>query len=378
MSGSEYGDDSLQEESLGNPDVVTKYKAAAKIVNATLKAIIDGCKPGAKVVDLCENGDRLLNEGVAKEFKGKDIEKGIAVPTCLSLNNCAGHFSPLNDNPLELKEGDLVKIDLGCHIDGYIAQAAHSLVVASDPSAPVTGRAADAILCAQTCFDAAARLMRPGKKASEVAGPLNKIAEAYGCSLVDGVMSYQMNRFVIDGEKAVLQKPLPDTKMDEFEFEEGEVYAIDIIISTGEGKIKMHDEKETTVYKRAMAVTYQLKMKASRELLSEVGKKYPTMLFSLRGIEAKQARFGLVECINHGLLDAYAVSYEKEGEVIAHIKGTVLLMPSGSDRITSAPLQQLQSDKSVEDEAVKALLSTSLKNKKKKKKAAKEGTPMEA
>lgn len=71
--------------------------------------------------------------------------------------------------------------DLGCHIDGYIAQAAHSLVVASDPSAPVTGRAADAILCAQTCFDAAARLMRPGKKASEVAGPLNKIAEAYGC-----------------------------------------------------------------------------------------------------------------------------------------------------------------------------------------------------
>lgn len=310
MSGSEYGDDSLQEESLGNPDVVTKYKAAAKIVNATLKAIIDGCKPGTKVVDLCETGDRLLNEGVAKEFKGKDIEKGIAVPTCLSLNNCAGHFSPLNDNPLELKEGDLVKIDLGCHIDG--------------------------------------------------------------------VMSYQMNRFVIDGEKAVLQKPLPDTKMDEFEFEEGEVYAIDIIISTGEGKIKMHDEKETTVYKRAMAVTYQLKMKASRELLSEVGKKYPTMLFSLRGIEAKQARFGLVECINHGLLDAYAVSYEKEGEVIAHIKGTVLLMPSGSDRITSAPLQQLQSDKTVEDEAVKALLSTSLKNKKKKKKAAKEGTPMEA
>lgn len=40
------------------------------------------------------------------------------------------------------------------------------------------------------------------------------------------------------------------------------------------------------------------------------------------------------------------------------IKGTVLLMPSGSDRITSAPLQQLQSDKSVADEEVKALLST--------------------
>ncbi|PSC67181.1 proliferation-associated 2G4 [Micractinium conductrix] len=349
---SEYGSDhELQEETLSNPDVVTKYKAASKIVNGALAAVIEACKPGAKVVEICEKADSLMNEGVGKEFKGKEIEKGIAVPTCISVNNCVGHYSPLHDNTAELKEGDLVKIDLGCHIDGYIAQAAHSLVVASDPAAPVTGRAADAIACAQTCFDAAARLIRPGKKSGEVAPVLGKIAEAYGCNLVDGVMTYEMTRFVIDAQKAVLQKPSPDMKVDECEFEEGEVYAIDIIVTTGEGKPKVLDEKETTVYKRAMEVQYQLKMKASRELLSEVGKKYPTMLFSLRG---------------------------KDGDVVAHIKGTVLLMPSGSDRITSAPLQPLQSDKSVEDEEIKALLATSLKNKKKKKKADKEAAPAQA
>jgi hypothetical protein len=68
-----------------------------------------------------------------------------------------------------------------------------------------------------------------------------------------------------------------------------------------------------------MEVQYQLKMKASRELLSEVGRKYPTMLFSLRGVEAKQARFGLVECLNHGLLAAYPVTYEKDGDLVAHV-----------------------------------------------------------
>lgn len=46
---------------------------------------------------------------------------------------------------------------------------------------------------------------------------------------------------------------------------------------------RIQDEKETTVYKRAMEVQYQLKMKASRELLSEVQKKYPTMLFRCGG-----------------------------------------------------------------------------------------------
>jgi methionine aminopeptidase len=54
-------------------------------------------------------------------------------------------------------------------------------VVAANPAAPVTGRAADVMQATATAFDAAARLMRPGKKASEVAAPLNKIAEAYGC-----------------------------------------------------------------------------------------------------------------------------------------------------------------------------------------------------
>lgn len=41
---------------------------------------------------------------------------------------------------------------------------------------------------------------------------------------------------------------------------------------------------------------------------------------SLRGVEAKQARFGLVECLNHGLLAAYPVTYEKDGDVVAHVR----------------------------------------------------------
>ena len=53
---------------------------------------------------------RPRRRGVAKEFKGKDVEKGIAVPTCISVNQCVGHHSPLNDCAAELKEGDLVKM----------------------------------------------------------------------------------------------------------------------------------------------------------------------------------------------------------------------------------------------------------------------------
>jgi methionine aminopeptidase len=52
----------------------------------------------------------LLRRECAKSFKGKQIEKGVAFPTCVSPNSIVGHFSPAADNPTALKDGDLVKM----------------------------------------------------------------------------------------------------------------------------------------------------------------------------------------------------------------------------------------------------------------------------
>lgn len=89
--------------------------------------------------------------------------------------------------------------DLGAHIDGWVATQAQTIVVAPSFDAPVSGPAADAIAAARTAFEAALRLIRPGRKISEVAPILAKIVESYGCNLVEGVMSHQMRQFVIDG-----------------------------------------------------------------------------------------------------------------------------------------------------------------------------------
>ncbi len=79
--------------------------------------------------------------------------------------------------------------------------------------APITGKAADVVAATRTAFDAALRLIRPGKKVSEVAPVLQKIAESFGCSVVEGVMCHLMKQFVIDGNKCVLNKPSPENKV---------------------------------------------------------------------------------------------------------------------------------------------------------------------
>lgn len=64
------------------------------------------------------------------------------------------------------------------------------------------------------------------------------MAAAYDCKIAEGVLSHQMKQFVIDANKVILSAGNAETRVDDAEFEENEVYAIDIVTSTGEGKVK--------------------------------------------------------------------------------------------------------------------------------------------
>ena len=78
-------------------------------------------------------------------------------------------------------------------------------------------------------------LLCSGKRVSDVAEKLAACVEPFDCQLVEGVMTHQMKQFVIDGNKVVLNRSSPETKVDDAEFEPNEVYAVDIVVSTGEG-----------------------------------------------------------------------------------------------------------------------------------------------
>ena len=108
--------------------------------------MIAKCVAEASISELCAFGDSLIEAEAKKVFtKDKKMEKGVAFPTCLSVNNVVGHYSPLKSEDAQLKAGDLVKIDLGCHIDGFVGLVAHTVVVGAEALA---GPKADVLLAA--------------------------------------------------------------------------------------------------------------------------------------------------------------------------------------------------------------------------------------
>lgn len=386
------GDDDQQEQTIADDLVVTKYKMGADIANLALKTVIDAAKPGVSVLSLCEKGDAFIAAETGKVFKKeKEIKKGIAFPTCVSVNNCVCHFSPIKSDPdYTLKDGDLVKIDVGVHVDGFISNVAHSFVVGATKDAPVTGRKADVIKAAHLCAEAALRLVKPGNQNSQVTEAWNKIAQSFKCMPIEGMLSHQLKQHVIDGEKTIIQNPTDQQRKDheKAEFEVHEVYAVDVLVSTGEGKARDSGQR-TTVYKRDPSKQYGLKMKTSRMFFSEVERRFDAMPFTLRAFEDEsKARLGVVECAKHELLQPFSVLHEKEGEHVAQFKFTVLLMANGPLRITSGLFEPelYKSEYEVQDPELKALLQSSASRKaqkKKKKKASKNaesatGQPVEA
>ena len=112
------------ENFIEKPAILDKYKAAAQIANAAVAKIISLAKPGTDIFKVCQEGDAFIEEELKKTFnnkKSKKLERGIAFPTCISVNHILGHYSPMADESTLLMEGDVAKIDLGCHLDGYIA-----------------------------------------------------------------------------------------------------------------------------------------------------------------------------------------------------------------------------------------------------------------
>lgn len=362
------------DEDPSNPAVDTKYRLAGEIVNKATAHVQSLVKAGARISDVCRAGDEFIEGETAKIFNNKKIEKGIGFPTCISVNHVVGHYSPLPNESASIAEGDFVKIDLGAHIDGFCAVGATTFQagVEGPSTKKITGKQADVLMAAHFAGEAALRLLRPGRTNTEITEVVGKIASEYGVNPVIGVLSHNMTRFVIDGDKCIIAKSDQDNKVDDCEFTVNEIYAFDIVMSSGNGKPK-EVASRTTVFKRNADSAYKLKMHASRQTFSEINKRFPVFPFSMCALQDSKVLLGIKECISRDLLSPYPVLFEKEGEAVAHLKFTALIGANGTVKIAGTPfdLGLIESDKEITDEKIKQLLATSASAKKKKKKKKK-------
>jgi len=382
--------------SLNNPDTLTKYKTAAQISQKVLEAVTGWCIEGAKIVEVCEKGDKLLDEEVAKVFKGKKIAKGISHPTTVSPSAFVTPYTPLKSDAeeaaVELKAGECVKIQLGAQIDGFGAIVCDSIIVGANGE--LEGRQADLVLATYYANELLLRTMLPagllasgseeeiakaraqkGFTQGKITQLLEKVVKSYDCNLVENTTCWQFERNEIEGKKKIILAPGEGVRGEGLP-EVGEAWGVEMGVSLGSGKTKSFGNRATL--HRRTTTTYGLKRPSSRATLSEVVKKFGTFPFSIRQLEDERAgKVGVVECVRGGVLRQYEVIGDKDNEAVCRLFTTVAVTKNGITRFSAPPtpdLTKFKTDKKITDEEILKILEQPLakesKNKNKKKKTA--------
>ena len=349
-------------ENLQAPGVMEKYKTAGKIAEEVLAELTSKCVEGADVYELCTLGNQKITEHCSKVYAQKKVEKGVAFPVCISVNDICAYFSPIKEESIKLANGDLVKIDLGVHIDGFPVLLAHSLIV---------GNEADdlklrAINAAYEALETATKLMKAGNTNNQITNATTKVIEAYKCQPLEGSLSHEIKRYVIDGNNCIIGKETFDNKVQTYELKQEDIFALEIFVSANEteGKAK-ESEFRTTVFKKNIDVNSDLKTKAGKQFLSEVNTKFADLGFSLNQFEDElKARAGLSECAKTHHLQSYPVLLERSKAPVAHFKWTVAVSNKRVLVLSSCTNKNFGAFKreNIEDEELNKVLNTPLED----------------
>jgi len=320
-------------EQLQDDMTLDKYVNAGKLANRILGKIITDMSPGANIRDVLFQANKFAQV----EFK-KSVNKGsgFCYPVCVSLNNSVN--SSANH---QLKVGDLAKIELGIHIDCFPALICYTHIVGDIMIAQTDKRSRTLKACVDAARDVLSQ-MTPGTKTTDIISAIQLIAHKYGCSLpicdtvsdtviIPGVMSYQVSKNIIDGNndgdddnthRFLLHRQNPRLNFEPVnnELEENEIYAIDILMSSGTGKLTVN-ESQTHIYRRNQSKYTELKLKSSKQVLHQFRDHFPQ---SIQAVDAS-TKLGLRDCAKKAIINTYPAVEENETEFVSRIKFTVVV-----------------------------------------------------
>lgn len=339
-------------EQISLPSAFDKYKAAGQIASETVAYLISKCTPGSSIENLCNSGDEFARAKLNSVFTGKlEHGKNLAFPTCISKNEIAGY-----SRDGVIIDGDLLKIELGVHIDGFPAVLCTTHFVGNSLSK--TDPRTMVLTAAATASKEVLNVLRTSNRNLDMVKVLEKVAVESGCQLTTadisypyapGVITYQMSQNVIDGHNddddddtvhrliLVRGNSSYDFNLRELDFEDGEVYGVDIAFSTGTGKLQPVN-MPIAIMKRDHEKFEQLKFKGSHQLIGKLkNEHFPLEIMNF--VTDPQLRLGLRECSERKLLVPYPVMTEKSGEYVARIKFTVVIKGDKPRIIAAVPSQ---------------------------------------
>ena len=353
------------EERVSRPEVLVKYKASGRVTDEALRRVVAGVAPGASVWQLCNLGDEALESLTHSTFSkakdaetGEPIKRGISFPTNVSVNNVLCHCRPLDESQdVRLNIGDVVKVHLGAHIDGYATSACQTVVVTAragvqvdadnasfaDREAVVSEAAANAVAAAHYGLTALARGMRIGAHGSDLTDLLRSVGSNFGVEACEGVLSNRTKRWILDGSQCIIGRRVtredPQQDVADTEVEPFQVWTLDVAYTTSPS-YRLIPEVPSIYRRNELPAPPQLRIRAAEQTLSEIRTRFLCFPFSPTMCEngVNHGRLGVSQLVRAGVIDAVPPLRGKHGVTTARASCTIAITDKRIHILAGAPV----------------------------------------
>lgn len=287
-----------------------RYRKAGKIASEVREWSKKLVKPGAKALDVAE----------AVESRIKENGAGIAFPCNVSLNDVAAHYTPDAGDDLEFKEDDLVTIDLGAHVDGYISDTAYTI--------DLSGEHGDLVEASEAALEAAISEVRAGAATAKIGGAIEAAIRVRGFKPIENLTGHQLKQYELHAGTAIPNIGVSFEKR----LEEGQVFAIEPFATDGRGRVV--EGSKTGIYSYLkMAPTRLAEGKAVMELAQERrGLPFPERWF--KELNQFKLKMALRDLIKRGALHEYPVLHEAEKGLVSQAEHTMIVERDGCEVTT--------------------------------------------
>lgn len=284
--------------------MIEKYERAGRIAHEVLEEGKRIAKPGLLLLELAERLESLIREKGAKT----------AFPVNLSLNDMAAHYTPEHGDKTVIGEKDILKIDVGAHVDGFIGDTAATLDFSGEH-----GRLLEA---AERGLETALSAMKAGAKTSEIGAAVESAIKSLGFKPIENLTGHSLAQYNLHAGTEIPNIRTPHSRV----LKEGDILAIEPFATSGAGRVGEGSKVE--IY--SLVSPRPVRGREARRLQAHVSENYRTLPFAERWLYKEFSsrlllHAALRELVLNSAFKQYPVLREVKGGLVSQAEVTVVV-----------------------------------------------------
>jgi methionyl aminopeptidase len=286
-----------------------EYRMSGKIVRDVKPLVQSAVKPGATFLEVCD----LVKREV--ESRGGRL----AFPTGIGVNEVTAHYAPQDGDGSVFKEEDLVKVDFGVHVDGYV----------TDTSVSVTFNPAFNLLLEATerALDVAIATARREPRTGEIGREIHREAARFGFKTIENLTGHTVDRYTVHAGKSIPNLFLPGMQS----LKPGDVFAIEPFLTLDSAAGYVVDAPSQTIF--SMVARRRTGVSELDAFADHVWAERKTLPFTPRWYSAEFGKSklpGIVsKLVAKRILRGYPTLVEASGKPVAQFEHTMSLDENG-------------------------------------------------